>query len=72
MKLHQIEVREAQKEESVTSRFLTVGKGEQEKIQEKKQEKQAIANPQVIQNNMLGQQLLGEQMMIALNIKKKS
>lgn len=71
MKLRQIELREAQKEESVTSRFLTVGKGEQEKIQEKKQEKQEISNPTPSQDNMLGQQLLGEQLLLAIKMKKK-
>ena len=71
MRLHQIEVREAQKEECVTSRFLTVEKGEQEKIQEKKEEKKDIGNLVSTQDAQLGQHLLGEQMMIALRIKKK-
>lgn len=71
MKLHQIEVREAKKEDEVTSKFLTVGKGEQEKIQEKKEEKKEIENPQAIQDNQLGQHLLGQQILLAINLKKK-
>lgn len=71
MKLHEIELREAQKEDGITSRFLTVSKNEQEKIQEKKQEKQNIANPPITQDNMLGQQLLGEQLMLVIEMKKK-
>ena len=70
MMLRQIELREAQKEESVTSRFLTVSKGEQEKIQEKKAEKQSLGNTQ-LQDAQLGQQLLGEQLMLAIEMKKK-
>ena len=38
-KLHEIELREAQKENTISSKFLTVGKNEQEKIQDKKKEK---------------------------------
>ena len=39
MRLHERELQDAQKENCITSKFLTVTKAEQEKIQEKKKEK---------------------------------
>lgn len=71
MRLHQIEVREAKKEDEVTSRFLTVGKSEQEKIQDKKEEKNNIGKSLPSNDIQLGQYLLGEQMMIMMKIKKR-
>ena len=41
-KLREIELREAQKEDCITNKFLIVTKGEQEKIQDKKKEKQNV------------------------------
>lgn len=70
-KLHEIELREAQKETSVTSKFLTVSSNEQEEIQEKKKEKRTENAQGVYQEAMKGQELLGQQIMIAIDMKRK-
>ncbi len=70
--LHEIELKLAKMENCVSSKFLTVTKAEQEKIQEDKKEKRMENNPELYQNSMQGQQILGEQIMLAIEMKKKS
>ena len=71
MRLHKRELQEAQKENCITSKFLTVTKAEQEKIQEKKKEKCEDVNPELKQNPPKGQEILGEQLKFAIEWKKK-
>ena len=70
--LRRIELEQAKKENSVSSKFLTVSKAKQEKIQEKKKEKRIENNPELYQQTMQGQQILGEQIMLAIEMKKKT
>ena len=69
-RLHKKELEQAEKEDCVSSKFLTVTKAEQEKIQEKKKEKRIETNPE-LDKKQLGQELLGQQIMIAIEIKDK-
>ena len=61
IRLHEVELRQAQKENCITSKFLTVSTKEQEKIQEKKQEKKEETNPEIKENPTKGQEILGQQ-----------
>ena len=70
-KLHEIELREAKKENCVTNKFLTLTKGEQEKIQEKKKEKRKEISPEKYPNSEKAQKILGEQIYLAIQMKKK-
>ena len=72
MRLHEKELQEAQKENCITSKFLTVTKAEQEKIQEKKKEKKEEINPELNQNSSTGQEILGNQIMLAIEWKNKT
>ena len=69
-KLHDIELREAQKEDCITNKFLTVTKGEQEKIQDKKKEKRKEINPEKYPNSEQAQKVMGEQIYLAIKMKK--
>jgi hypothetical protein len=69
-RLHEKELEEAEKENCVSSKFLTVTENEQEKIQEKKKEKRIEANPE-LDKKQLGQEILGQQIMIAIEMKDK-
>lgn len=72
MRLHERELQEAEKENCITSKFLTVTKAEQEKIQEKKKEKKMEANKLPETSDLYkGQEILGQQKMIAIELKKK-
>lgn len=68
--LHELELRDAKKEDAVTSEFLTVGKNEQEKIQDKKKERKAEAYPDIKQTETKGAKTLGEQIYLAIQMKK--
>lgn len=68
--LRKIELKLAKLENCVCSKFLTVTKTEQEKIQEKKKEKKLKKNPEASLNTMKGQKILGEQIMLAIQMKK--
>ncbi len=68
--LHNIELREAQLRDTITSKFLTVTKSEQEKIQSKKKEKRIECNPEAYPNSQKGAKLLGEQIFQAIKMKK--
>lgn len=70
--LRKIELKQAEMENCVSSKYLTVSKAEQEKIQEKKKEKRIENNPELYQQTMQGQQILGEQIMLAIEMKKKA
>ena len=68
--LRKIELKQAKMENCVSSKFLTVTRTEQEKIQEEKKEKRIENNPEIYQNMMQGQKILGEQIMLAIEMKK--
>ena len=70
--LRRIELKQAEMENCTSSRFLTVSIAEQEKIQEKKKDKRIENNPELYQETTQGQQILGEQIMLAIEMKKKS
>ena len=70
-KLRDIELKEAQEENVVTNKFLTVSTGEQQRIQEKKKENRRIANPDSDKRNQdkrVGAKLLGDQIYFAIKI----
>ena len=64
--------KQVQMENCLSSKYLTVSRTEQEKIQEEKKEKKIENNPDIAQNTMQGQQALGEQIMLAIEMKKKA
>ena len=70
-RLHEIELREAKKENAITTKFLTVSTNEQQKIQDKKKKKKVEINPEMYPETMKGQRILGEQLMLAIEMKKK-
>lgn len=70
--LRRIELKQAEMENCVSSKYITVSRGEQEKIQEEKKEKRVENNPELYQQTMQGQQILGEQIMLAIEMKKKA
>lgn len=72
MRLHERELQDAQKENCITSKFLTITKAEQEKIQEKKKEEKEEINPESNQNSTKGQEILGNQIMLAIEWKNKT
>lgn len=70
-KLREIELKKAQEENSITNKFLTVSKSEQEKIQERKKAKRQENNPDLNQDQYRGAKALGQQLLIAIEMKKK-
>ena len=82
-KLHEIELREAKINPTSQVKFLTVSKLELEKILNKKnennignfqsemQEQKMNTEQAMLQDSTLGQKLLGEQLMLVLEMKKK-
>lgn len=69
--LHEHELEDAKKESSVTSKFLTVSKAEQEKIQAKKKDKKAYAEPGNNSDVTKGAEILGKQIFLAIQMKKE-
>ena len=70
-KLHEIELQKAKLEDYVSNKFLTVTKSEQEKIQAKKKEKRKERNPEKYTNSEQAQKAMGEQIYLAIKMKKK-
>lgn len=79
-KLREIELREAKNETGVSNKFLTVTKGEQEKIQAQKKELKKQVNPEQFPNSEKFQcrkdvekaeKALGEQLFLAIKMKEK-
>ena len=68
--LHRIEIEEAKRNNYVCGKFLTVSKNEQEKIQEKKKDKKKEQNPEKYPNSQKGAKILGEQIYLAIKMKK--
>ena len=72
--LRKIELEKAKQENSVSNKFLTVTKSEQENIQAKKKEKKKELNPELSPefnpNDFKGSKIMGEQIFLALKIKK--
>ena len=71
MLLHKKELEEAKKEGCVTTKFLTISKNEQEKIQEKKKENNTQNNPAKDLSIDSAQKLLGEQIYTVIQLKKQ-
>ena len=69
--LRSIELNKVQTENSVSSKYITVSKEEQEKILAKKQEKKGEDNTKPAQNSQQGAKLLGEQLYLAIQMKNK-
>lgn len=70
--LRRIELKQAKMDNCVSSKYLTVSRAEQEKIQEEKREKRVENNPELYQQTTQGQQILGEQIMLAIEMKRKA
>lgn len=72
-KLHELELKEAENNNFITNKFLTVSKSKQEKIQKKKKEKRAevTENDSVRFEKFEGSTVLGEQIYLVLQMKKK-
>lgn len=69
--LRKKELEEAKRAPCVLNGFITVSKNEQEKIQEKKKQKRIENNPKQYKDTAQGQQILGEQLILAIEMKKK-
>ena len=69
-KLHELELRQAEKESSVSSKFLTVTKAEQERIQARKKAKNA-ENNNISSNSTQGAEILGKQIFLAIQMKQE-
>ena len=69
--LHEHEVRDAEKEASVTTKFLTVTKAEQEKIQAKKKSNNAETEFRTDDDSTKGAELLGKQIFLAIQMKNE-
>ena len=69
--LHALELKEAQKENCITTGFLTVTHAEQEKIQEKKKERRKENNPEAYADCQNGAEILGKQLYLAIKMKKE-
>lgn len=70
-KLREIELKKAKEETSVSNKFYTVSIAEQEKIQEKKKEKRIENNPELGDKQLKNLGVKGEQIYIAIQLKKK-
>lgn len=70
-RLHIKELQEAEKENIPTPKFLTVSMQEQEKIHAKKKNHKKEINLNFENNPTIGQEILGEQIMVSINIKQK-
>ena len=68
-KLHELELRQAEKESCVTCKFLTVTKAEQEKIQAKKKAKREENKIIPNSDNMKGAEIFGKQIFLAIQMK---
>ncbi|MBR6126946.1 hypothetical protein IKQ21_04600 [bacterium] len=68
--LHEIELREAKKEDTASSKFLTVTKSEQENFQQKKKDERVETNPKAYPDTTKGAEILGEQIYLAIQMKK--
>ena len=69
--LRRIEIEKAKQEDTVSDKFITVSRIEQEKIQEKKKQKRRENNPELYKDNFQGSKALGEQIMLAIEMKKR-
>ena len=69
-KLHELELKEMEYQTTVTSKFLTVTKGEQEKILKRKKDKRIENNPELYPNTTKGAKILGEQIFLAIQMKQ--
>ena len=70
-RLRKKELEEAERADCVSNQFVTVSQNEQEKIQEKKKKKRVEKNPEYYKDTAKGQQVLGEQIMLAIEMKQK-
>lgn len=73
-KLRRIEEKKAKENNIVTGKFLTVSKGEEERIQERKKEKRDLSNPEKIQQKKEandGAKALGEQLFLVTQLNNK-
>lgn len=71
-RLREIELRILKTENTTSTKFITLSQSEQEKIQEKKHEQFAKNNcPNQLSDMTIGQRALGEQLMLAIKMKKK-
>ena len=69
--LKKFELEEAKKEPCVSTKFITVSTEEQAKIQEKKNKKKVEKNPEIYPEKMQGQQILAEQIKVAIEMQNK-
>ena len=70
-KLHELELRQAEQESAVRSKFLTVSKSEQEKIQAKKNSRKAENTPMSYTEPTKGAEILGKQIFQAIQMKQE-
>jgi len=72
-KLHELELKEAEMlgGECSSSRFITVTRGELEKLKNKRRDKKIEKNPKEYPNTAKGAKILGEQIYLAIKMKKE-
>ena len=66
--LRRIEIEKAKQESTVTNKFVTVSKQEQEKIQEIKKRKRKELNPELNKDEFQGSEALGQQIYLAIKM----
>ena len=71
MRLHEAEIKEAKEEKGNVTGLLTVTQGELDRIKEKAKMKREETNPEDYPNTTKGQEALGEQIMLAIKMKKE-
>lgn len=69
-RLHEIEIKEAKTLNYISNKFLTVTKTEQQNIQEAKKEKRKEINPELYSDTDNANKVLGEQIYLAIKMKK--
>lgn len=70
-KLHELELREAQKQTEIKKKFLTVSENEKEKILAKKNEKKNESELRTCDDSTKGAEILGKQIFQAIQMKQE-
>lgn len=71
-KLREIEIKEAKNQDCVSGTFVTVSVSEEEKIQAGKKQKRIENNIELYQDTAKAQQVLGEQIYLAIQMKNQN
>ena len=72
-KLHELEMKEVEElgGECDSGRFITITRAEIEKVRNKRRDKKIEKNPKEYQNTTKGAEILGKQILLAIQMKKE-